>query len=72
MTETVSVQGQAASVWVYGGITKGGSLTHHRRGRNDRRPNGAEAGACFQWNVLELDVPVTGDCTVMVEKRNGV
>ena len=67
LTETVSVQGQAASVWVYGGITKGGSLTITGADGTTAAQMELKPGACFQWNVLELDVPVTGDCTVMVE-----
>ena len=63
--EEVTLTGAAHSAWVYGGITKGGTLTLTDAAgatvSHELRP-----GACFQWQQIGFDAPMTGTVTATV------
>lgn len=67
LTETVTPQGDAISLWVYPGISFGGSMTVADAQGNILFEKELTYATCFSWTSNDLNVPAGQELTVTVD-----
>lgn len=65
LTETITVEGQASQVWLYAGISSGGTLTLTDESGQVLLQQGLDHGTTFKWSDYALSAG--GQLTVTVE-----
>ena len=67
LTETVTLQGDAVSLWVYPGISFGGQMTVTDAAGQTVFAKELDYGTCFSWTANDLVLPAGQTLTVTVE-----
>ena len=68
LTETVTLDGDTAVLWVYPGASFGGSVTITNEQHNDVFKKELNYGTCFSWTAVDL--PLTAGQTLTITVRN--
>lgn len=68
LTETVTLDGDTAALWVYPGASFGGSVTITNEQHNDVFKKELNYGTCFSWAAVDL--PLTAGQTLTITVRN--
>ena len=67
LSETVTLQGDAVSLWVYPGISFGGSMTVTDANGNTVFEKELNYGTCFCWTANDVQLAAGQSLTVMVQ-----